>query len=269
MNASNPARAGAQLSTYPMEPSGVPPWEDSFGRYTVSFARSPAELDEVLRLRFEVFNVELGHGESNDWNRRDEDVFDASCHHLLVRCQRSGEVVGTYRLMTQALANAGPGFYSDGEFDLAELPTSVVDHGVELGRACIARAHRGRRVIFLLWRGIGHYLEHNQKRFLFGCASIPELDANYVEKLRIELARGGHISDGPWIEAREGYRLADREAPRCSQEAEIPGLMRGYLQLGAEVCGGPAFDLDFGTSDFLMVLDSAKIPPESYRRYVR
>ena len=50
---------------------------------------------------------------------------------------------------------------------------------------------------------------------------------------------------------------------------EIPGLMRGYLQLGAEVCGGPAFDLDFGTSDFFMVLDSAKIPPDTYRRYVR
>ncbi len=44
--------------------------------------------------------------------------------------------------------------------------------------------------------------------------------------------------------------------------------MRGYLQLGAKVWGGPAYDLPFGTSDFFMVLDASKIPPEVYRRYV-
>jgi len=32
------------------------------GKYAVRFAKSREELDAVLRLRFEVFNLELGEG---------------------------------------------------------------------------------------------------------------------------------------------------------------------------------------------------------------
>jgi putative hemolysin len=38
----------------------------------------------------------------------------------------------------------------------------------------------------------------------------------------------------------------------------VPALMRGYLRLGAEVCGDPAHDPDFGVGDFPALLDKRK-----------
>ena len=35
----------------------------------------------------------------------------------------------------------------------------------------------------------------------------------------------------------------------------IPKLLRAYLSLGARICGAPAIDREFGTIDFLAVLD--------------
>ena len=35
----------------------------------------------------------------------------------------------------------------------------------------------------------------------------------------------------------------------------VPPLMRGYLRLGAQVCGEPAHDPDFGVGDFPALLD--------------
>ena len=38
----------------------------------------------------------------------------------------------------------------------------------------------------------------------------------------------------------------------------IPALMRGYLRLGAQVCGEPAYDPDFGVGDFPALLDKRR-----------
>lgn len=256
----------SERTPYPSHPEAVPEWEDRFGRYRVSFARRAHELEEVLRLRFDVFNVELGHGPVGA--RRDEDVFDSSCHHLLVRCERSGDVVGTYRFMTREQASSGPGFYAGAEFDLAPLADEILDRGVELGRACIARAHRGRRVLFLLWRGIGRYLEHNRKRYLFGCASLPSLDPRRIAPLDDGLRRAP-TRGLPWLPVRPDYRRAPEVRDPDDEPLAMPSLLRGYLQLGAVVCGGPAYDTAFRTTDYFMLLDAEKIPQKTYNRYVR
>jgi hypothetical protein len=44
------------------EPERIPPVEIVEGRYLVRFARTDEEIDAALRLRFEVFNLELGEG---------------------------------------------------------------------------------------------------------------------------------------------------------------------------------------------------------------
>ena len=46
-------------------PAGVAELRE--GRYRVTFARTRADLERVLRLRFEVFNRELGEGLSESW----------------------------------------------------------------------------------------------------------------------------------------------------------------------------------------------------------
>ncbi len=39
----------------------------------------------------------------------------------------------------------------------------------------------------------------------------------------------------------------------------IPPLIKGYLRLGAKICGEPALDKEFGTTDFFILLDQDKI----------
>jgi len=50
----------------------------------------------------------------------------------------------------------------------------------------------------------------------------------------------------------DGRTLDEIEAPA---RPAIPPLMRGYLRLGAKVCGEPAYDPEFGVGDFPALLD--------------
>jgi len=36
---------------------------------------------------------------------------------------------------------------------------------------------------------------------------------------------------------------------------QLPSLIKGYLRIGALVCGPPALDAEFGTADFFLLLD--------------
>lgn len=254
---------------YPRCPEGVPDFEFRQGAYSTRFARTWRELDEVFKLRFEVFNRELGEGLSlSESSQRDEDRFDVACHHLVVRNAADDEVVGTYRLMTHELAARGPGFYSSREFELGSLPTALLHEGVELGRACIAKPHRGRRVLFHLWRGIGAYLLHNRKRFLFGCASVPSLDPDTLAALGSVLRQAGHLHPSVAVEASPGFASPLATATRRGvRRPEIPSLMRSYFSLGARVCGGPALDREFGTADYFLVCDAADVDNQTYRLY--
>jgi putative hemolysin len=46
----------------------------------------------------------------------------------------------------------------------------------------------------------------------------------------------------------------------------LPPLLRGYLRLGAWVCGPPAWDADFGVADFYVLLSMDRMDPR-YRRH--
>ena len=87
--------------------------------FEVKIASSPEEIAEAQRLRFQVFNLELNKGLKSSYQRGlDVDEFDVVCDHLIVRDLKSGDVVGTYRLMRGAQARRHIGFYSEKEFDL-------------------------------------------------------------------------------------------------------------------------------------------------------
>ena len=264
------ARRGraARAEAYPRVPEGVPEFEFRHGAYVTSFARSWRELDEVFRLRYEVFNRELGEGLAlSEHTERDEDLFDRACHHLIVREADGGSVVGTYRLMTASLAARGPGFYSAREFELGALPAPFLEDGVELGRACIAKAHRARRVLFHLWRGIGAYVVHNRKRYLFGCASVPTQDLAALRALEHTLQKGNHLHPELRVEPCAAYRAPAGDECASGDAPPLPSLLRSYFSLGATVCGGPAIDREFGCADYFVFFDAASIDEATYRRY--
>ena len=224
------------------------------GRYDVSFARDAAELDAIQRLRFEVFNLELGEGLAESFaTGRDADEFDPVCHHLLVRDLEADAVVGCYRLQTAAMAAANRGFYSASLFDLAGLPAAALERAVELGRACIAPSHRSSLVLFLLWRGLARYVAHNQLRYLFGCCSLTSQEPRDGSAVLRHLEENGHMHPVWRVAPRAGS--ACPLLPEVAAAGKLPRLFRTYLRYGARVCGPPAIDREFRTIDYLVVLD--------------
>lgn len=252
---------------FPALVGSIPSWSKQSGRYHVRFARSPGELAAAQRLRFEVFNIELGEGLENSFELGlDSDEFDARCHHLLAEDLESGKIIATYRLQTRELAAAGTGFYSEREFLMATLNTQL-DDGVELGRACIAKEHRGRRLLFMLWQGLGAYMLHNHKRFLFGCGSIQTIEPEVAWATAESLRRLGHNHPALRVGATEAFRTPPVEHARADQAAPIPPLFRSYFSMGARVCSEPALDREFGTADFLLLFDLHRLDAKARRAY--
>ncbi len=230
------------------------PIEIAGGRYVVRLAETIAEIDAALKLRFEVFNLELGEGlDSSFRTGRDRDEFDGSCDHLIVTDQTNGNVVGTYRLRTIEMAKHAGGFYSASEFDLNYLPQEVLNQALELGRACIAQSHRNRQVLFLLWKGLAQYVQARRKRFLFGCCSLTSQDPKDGNQLHDQLINGGRMHPTFFVPTRSGYECPS--VTSRSSEVEIPKLFRMYLSIGAKVCSPPAIDRVFKTIDFLVLFD--------------
>jgi len=230
--------------------------EITSGRYIVTLAQTTEEIEAALKLRFEVFNLELGEGlDSSLQTGRDRDQFDATCHHLIATDQ-TGNVVGTYRLRTIEMADRAEGFYSADEFELNNLPPGVLNQSVELGRACIAQSHRNREVLFLLWKGLAQYVRARRKRFLFGCCSLTSQEPNEGNQLLGQLIRGGHMHPTLFVQTQAGYECqTDCSRSRRSGEVKIPQLFKTYLLIGAKVCSPPAIDRLFKTIDFLVLFD--------------
>jgi putative hemolysin len=253
-------------SHYPVSPERLPQGSFDDGPYRLRFASDARDLDRVLRLRFGVFNLELAEGLASSFDSgRDEDEFDAVVHHLIVEERSSGDVVGTYRLQTGEMAAAHRGFYSSAEYDLARFPAETLAQSIEIGRACIARPHRNRQVLFHLWKGLAEYLITNRKRFLFGCCSITSQDPAVGMRAARQLRDAGQAHPAIHVGARDEYACTGVEP--ATSEVEIPILFRTYLRHGAKVISEPALDRRFGTVDFLVLLDVRDMAARSFELY--
>jgi len=230
----------------------------------VTYAQSPEDVKEAQRLRYRVFAEEMGARLSGNEEGLDQDIYDPFCEHLLVRDADTGEVVGTYRILPPEQAKKIGGYYSASEFDLTRL-LHLSPRMVEVGRSCVHPDYRSGAAISLLWSGLAKYMLSRGHEYLMGCASV-------------SMADGGHAAAGLY-----NYLKIDNMSPielrvfsRCplpldklngdsSAPAHLPPLLKGYLQAGAYICGDPAWDPDFNTADFLVLLPMSKVN----RRYAR
>lgn len=228
------------------------------GSYRARLASTTADRAAAFHLRFLVFNLELNEGLDTAYViGQDTDEFDAVCDHLIVEHVTTGEIVGTYRLQTGAMAAANAGFYSEREFDFGPY-RHLDDSLVELGRACVHREHRSAEVLYLLWRGIARYAAHHGGRYLIGCSSLTSQDP----------AHGSAV-----FEALKMYQVPSHlrtiPHPRFTMTPVAPGtanktiprLLSAYLAVGARICGQPAIDRDFKTIDFLTLMDLETLHP--------
>jgi putative hemolysin len=233
--------------------------------YSARFAQSHREVEAALRLRYEVFNLELHEGlESSHATGQDEDAFDPVCDHLIVTDESTGNVVGTYRMQTGAMARQHLGYYSEQEFDFA--PYEPIRHElVELGRACVHRDHRTMRVISLLWREIAHYASAHHARYLVGCSSLTSQDSALGLAMYRQLA-AAHLA-APRLRTMPLPAFALAPSEPVTPSPSPPRLLRAYLSLGARICGPPAIDREFRTIDFLTLMDCHALPPLANRHF--
>ena len=236
------------------------------GRYEIRLAETRAERESACRLRFKVFNIELGEGlESSFQTGLDQDQFDLFCDHLIVEDRARRAIVGTYRMQSGSGAAQKLGYYSEQEFDFSPYE-SIRSQVLELGRASIAREHRTSEVLTLLWRGIVQYARFYSLRYLIGCSSLNSRDPREgwsvyrqltpflaPEPFRTRPARS-------WELPAEGADLQDA--------VKVPKLLKTYIAVGARICGAPAWDREFGTIDFLTLLDLAQLSPAARNRFL-
>jgi putative hemolysin len=233
--------------------------------YSVRLAAHEQEVREAQHLRFQVFNLELNEGLAASYaTERDEDPFDACCDHLIVVHHADQSVVGTYRLQTGVCAALNRGYYCAQEFDMA--PFEGIRTGlVELGRACVHGSHRNRTVLSLLWKGIASYAAERNCRYVIGCSSLTSQDEAEGAALYHSLAARFLSSSGFRTRPLPGFAfpLAAEGARRPS----TPKLLGAYLALGAQICGAPAIDREFGTIDFLTFLDFQAMPSAARKHF--
>jgi len=234
--------------------------------YRTRLAITAEDIHSAQRLRFEVFNVELQEGLSESWRtQRDSDRFDAACDHLIIEHIATGKIVGTYRLQTGTKAAAANGYYSEQEFDFAPFEPYRGEI-VELGRACVHQDHRRGTVLDMLWRGIATYTRQRKARYLLGCSSITSQDSALGHAMYAQLVSENLAPEPFRTSPLPAYALPDAEP--LADCPRPPRLLRTYLSVGAKICGQPALDREFGTIDFLTLIDLTALPAAASARFL-
>ncbi|MDF5736540.1 MULTISPECIES: GNAT family N-acetyltransferase [unclassified Nostoc] len=251
-------------------PLNFPPIEDfpvlQTEKYILRLASTEGELESIFRLRFEVFNLELGLGFSaSNFTQMDIDKFDTVCHHLILISKQTGKTIGTYRMQTYTMASQRLGFDAADIFNLNAIPNSVLQASVEVGRACIAKEYRNSQALLLLWKGLANYLIWTKNQYFFGCTSL--------------------LTQCPWqaIYAYDYFRhnglmhpsiLVYPNSQSCLEipqnypdisNFEIPKILQAYLNIGAKICSIPAIDRQFKTIDFLIISNSKEFARWRYQ----
>lgn len=247
-----------------------------------------ARREEVIacqRLRYRVFYEERGNviALKGAGSCIDADRFDDICDHLVVirsgaettinpLLLEDGELIGTYRLLRQEIAEANGGFYTEAEFDIGPL---IAAHSelrfLELGRSCVLREFRTKPVIELLWQGIWNYVRAHRMDVMFGCASLDGTDPGQHQAALSLLSQA--MAPPEWrVPALPAHRVEmQRNAIQVADPRQalkgLPPLIKGYLRLGCYVGDGAVIDHQFNTIDVLIILPVSKIDPRYFEHF--
>jgi putative hemolysin len=257
-------------------------------QYRLRLAETAHDREAACRLRFKVFNIELGEGLDSSYETGlDIDRFDTVCEHLLVEDKTTQRVVGTYRMQSGETAGRHLGYYSEREFNLD--PYEPLRPGVlELGRASIDRDHRTPEVLMLLWRGIAQYATDMGLRYLLGCSSLNSNSPaegwqmyRQLENFRVppefETTPTEAFACPEELEERNAQPFAfqqDRSAAEgpdsvaAHAAVKVPKLLKTYLAIGARIAAAPAWDREFRTIDFLTLLDLKMLSAAARHRFL-
>ncbi len=265
------------------------PAQESLGTRSdlcVRLARSAGEVATAQELRFNVFYEELkaNPDAASSQSRRDADRFDAFCDHLIVVRRLAeneaaqfgvddGEMVGTYRLLRQSVAEQNGGFYTQSEFDIAPLlAAKPALKFLELGRSCVLKQYRTKPVVELLWQGIWNYVRHYGLDVMLGCASLEGIDHTVHAPTLNFLARNSAAPPEWRVRAVPGRYIEMKSDAENFTDAKaalkaLPPLIKGYLRLGCYIGEGAVIDRQFNTTDVLIILPVSNINPRYFAHF--
>lgn len=235
------------------------------GEFVIKTAQTKEELQEILKLRYDVF-IEEGM-KKRKFVKIDFDRYDLLADHIIVQHKETGVIIGTYRLLCSLFTHE---FYSENEFDLSQFLKSP-GIKLELGRACIHKDHRNGVSINLVWKGLGAYAKAVSADYMFGCASVKTIDPKLSCSIYQSLS--DHQSHEYSIHPTQKFmfKMKDFRPSLFSQDhldAQIPSLLRSYIKAGAKVHGIPAVDYDFDCIDIMTILNLHTIDARYKARYL-
>lgn len=238
------------------------------GKLYTKLAETDAEIRAAQALRYQIFAEEMGALLDCAIPGLDQDAFDNRCEHMLVCEAGSDEIVGTTRILVRdkSQLNGRRTFYSQTEFTLDNV-LALPGRKMEIGRTCIAAKYRSGTGIMTLWAGLCEFMFDRDVDQLLGCASIPLNDPHYDANAILDYIQGNHLSESahrvypktPWTV----------QSVACEQIPAMPPLLKGYLRLGAVVCGNACWDPDFNVVDVLILMEKSKIDSRYLKHFRR
>ena len=226
----------------------------------VKWASNAFEIQAAQRLRYKVFTQEMGGRVAKSSSGLDCDLFDDFCEHLIVLSVQTGEVIGTYRVLTPAQAQRIGSTHLDTFFDLTRL-RQYKDRMVEIGKGCVDPEHRNGGVIMALWGELFKFMQRNKLDFMVGSTNIP---------MTQELSQSAKLAASIWTQVKREH-LAPIELhirPRfplpvdqlvADLTVELPSLIQAYLRLGAKVLGPPAWLVNSNSVELPMMMRSSEL----------
>jgi len=246
------------------------------GNLEVFIASKPEEIEASQHLRYVVFVEEMGALPSAEIaaQKRDFDVYDDVCDHLLVvehQAEGGAKVVGTYRLLrTEAMQRVGH-FYSESEFNIS-LIKKYDGNILEVGRSCVDKDYRNRAVMQLLWRGIGAYVARFEIALMFGCASFHGTDPA-AHALALSYLYHFHLAPADVCpEALPNRFINMNLMPKEDVDTKraftaLPALIKGYLRLSGYIGMGAVIDPEYNTTDVGIVVKTDLVTEKYAQRY--
>lgn len=162
------------------------------GKYSFGVAE-PRQLEQALRLRFEVYCLEKGWLDPNRYPEGlEQDEYDEGQSMQFVAVASTSEVVACFRLITHGRL----GFPCEKHFNLTKQAENQVQT-VEMSRLIIAEGHRGfrvtREIILGLSREIYVYNLDNGIRWCY--AAVEPGLLTLVRRMGIPFEQAGRKSD--------------------------------------------------------------------------
>lgn len=245
--------------------------------FLIKFAATDQELEQVFKLRYDVFNIEQGKGLNiAEESGLDKDNFDPYCLHLIVLYKPENRVIGTYRVHPGPVAIESPkGFYSATEFKIEGIE-KIADRLMEAGRSCVHPEFRSGAVVSLLWSGLAEMLARCGLFYMMGCVSLEVNSPSAAWALLRNFENNDQICPHLKASPMPGYELPPGDPAEIemilSNRHELarvyPPLLKGYMRLGGKICGEPVYDYEFKTIDFLMLLDTTRMPEKYMKHYI-